>query len=114
MIVDDRRVIVCDGQIFLTSLSYFAFKLGSANFNDRSQRGDGDSEIALVVEDSDEIRSSMNGREVCSIIQFYKIITHAKSYSSSWQLVSPQHSVVNYTEVSLYVEPVVYSTDCRQ
>ncbi|KIN99261.1 hypothetical protein M404DRAFT_155707 [Pisolithus tinctorius Marx 270] len=45
MIVDDRRVI-----------------MGSANLNDRSQKGDGDSEIALVVEDGDMIRTSMNGR----------------------------------------------------
>ncbi|EGN97561.1 hypothetical protein SERLA73DRAFT_169861 [Serpula lacrymans var. lacrymans S7.3] len=45
MIVDDRRVI-----------------MGSANLNDRSQRGDGDSEIALVVEDDDMIHSSMDGR----------------------------------------------------
>ncbi|KAF8752827.1 phospholipase [Rhizoctonia solani] len=44
MIVDDRRVI-----------------MGSANINDRSQKGDGDSEIALVVEDTDEIESKMNG-----------------------------------------------------
>ncbi|KAF8603406.1 phospholipase D/nuclease [Ceratobasidium sp. AG-I] len=44
MIVDDRRVI-----------------MGSANINDRSQQGDGDSEIALVVEDMDEIQSTMNG-----------------------------------------------------
>jgi phospholipase D1/2 len=45
MIVDDRRVI-----------------MGSANINDRSQKGDGDSEIALVVEDTDMIESYMNGR----------------------------------------------------
>ncbi|KAF7313495.1 Phospholipase [Mycena chlorophos] len=46
MIVDDRRVI-----------------MGSANLNDRSQRGDGDSEIALVVEDwSDMVDSTMDGR----------------------------------------------------
>jgi len=45
MIVDDTRVI-----------------MGSANFNDRSQRGDGDSEIALVVEDTDMIPSRMDGR----------------------------------------------------
>lgn len=45
MIVDDRRVII-----------------GSANFNDRSQKGDGDSEIALVVEDSDMIQSKMDGK----------------------------------------------------
>ncbi|KAF8884660.1 hypothetical protein BD779DRAFT_1536317 [Infundibulicybe gibba] len=45
MIVDDRRVI-----------------MGSANINDRSQKGDGDSEIALVVEDTDTIETTMNGR----------------------------------------------------
>jgi len=44
MIVDDRRVI-----------------MGSANLNDRSQKGNGDSEIALVVEDDDMINSTMNG-----------------------------------------------------
>jgi len=54
--------------------------MGSANLNDRNQRvrntgscsvtfgscvdikGDGDSEIALVVEDEDHILSMMNGR----------------------------------------------------
>ncbi|KAF9027624.1 phospholipase D/nuclease [Hymenopellis radicata] len=46
MIVDDRRVI-----------------MGSANLNDRSQKGDGDSEIALVVEDTDMIESRMDGQE---------------------------------------------------
>ncbi|KAI0042796.1 phospholipase D [Auriscalpium vulgare] len=45
MIVDDRRVI-----------------MGSANLNDRSQKGDGDSEIALVVEDQDFIESTMDGQ----------------------------------------------------
>ncbi|KAH9974594.1 hypothetical protein BGW80DRAFT_1436752 [Lactifluus volemus] len=45
MIVDDRRVI-----------------MGSANLNDRSQRGDRDSEIALVVEDEDKIPSMMDGQ----------------------------------------------------
>ena len=36
--------------------------MGSANINDRSQKGDGDSEIALVVEDNDLIHSTMDGR----------------------------------------------------
>ncbi|KAM6499803.1 phospholipase D/nuclease [Amanita muscaria] len=45
MIVDDRKVI-----------------MGSANLNDRSQKGDGDSEIALVVEDTAQIPSTMDGR----------------------------------------------------
>lgn len=44
MIVDDRRVII-----------------GSANINDRSQKGNGDSEIAIVIEDEDWIQSRMNG-----------------------------------------------------
>jgi phospholipase D1/2 len=38
--------------------------MGSANLNDRSQKGDGDSEIALVVEDTDEIESTMDGQQV--------------------------------------------------
>jgi phospholipase D1/2 len=45
MIVDDRRVI-----------------MGSANLNDRSQKGNGDSEIALVVEDTNMVPSEMDGR----------------------------------------------------
>lgn len=51
MIVDDRRVI-----------------MGSANFNDRSQKGDGDSEIALVVEDRDMIDSKMDGQPVSEVL----------------------------------------------
>ena len=43
---------------------YSRVQMGSANFNDRSQRGDGDSEIALVVEDTDMIPSRMNGQQV--------------------------------------------------
>ena len=66
MIVDDRRVIC-----------------GSANINDRlmcgepkfwfsdkiarSQKGNGDSEIALVVDDTDMIDSRMNGEPVSNI-----------------------------------------------
>ncbi|KAG5341907.1 hypothetical protein C0989_007067 [Termitomyces sp. Mn162] len=45
MIVDDDKVI-----------------MGSANINDRSQKGDGDSEICLVVEDDDKIDSFMDGQ----------------------------------------------------
>ncbi|WOO77674.1 Phospholipase D1 [Vanrija pseudolonga] len=46
MIVDDRRIIC-----------------GSANLNDRSQRGDHDSEIAIVIEDNDMIETTMNGKK---------------------------------------------------
>ncbi|EIW71690.1 hypothetical protein TREMEDRAFT_71238 [Tremella mesenterica DSM 1558] len=46
MIVDDRRVIC-----------------GSANLNDRSQCGDRDSEIAIVIEDEDMIETVMDGKK---------------------------------------------------
>ncbi|KAK4685290.1 phospholipase D1/2, partial [Tremellales sp. Uapishka_1] len=46
MIVDDRRVIC-----------------GSANLNDRSQVGDHDSEIAILIEDEDLIESHMDGKK---------------------------------------------------
>lgn len=45
MIVDDRRAII-----------------GSASINDQSQLGNRNSEIALVVEDTEEIPSEMNGQ----------------------------------------------------
>jgi phospholipase D1/2 len=54
MIVDDRRVI-----------------MGSANLNDRSQKGDGDSEIALVTEDKDMIDSYMDGKPVSPLLQIF-------------------------------------------
>ncbi|BEI91124.1 uncharacterized protein CcaverHIS019_0311940 [Cutaneotrichosporon cavernicola] len=47
MIVDDRRVII-----------------GSANLNDRSQNGDHDSEIAIVIEDTDLVEATMGGKKV--------------------------------------------------
>jgi phospholipase D1/2 len=46
MIVDDRRVIC-----------------GSANLNDRSQNGDHDSEIAVVIEDAEMVESRMDGKK---------------------------------------------------
>ena len=46
MIVDDRRVIC-----------------GSANLNDRSQLGDHDSEIAVLIEDQDMVESMMDGKK---------------------------------------------------
>jgi phospholipase D1/2 len=61
MIVDDRRVIVRI-DLILVILLLTLFQMGSANLNDRSQKGDGDSEIALVVEDDEIIQTTMNGR----------------------------------------------------
>lgn len=46
LIVDDRRVLI-----------------GSANLNDRSQKGNGDSETAVVIEDTNRFESVMNGEK---------------------------------------------------
>lgn len=46
LIVDDRKVLI-----------------GSANLNDRSQMGDRDSEIAIVIEDQELIESTMDGKK---------------------------------------------------
>ncbi|KAI2621501.1 phospholipase D/nuclease [Hypomontagnella submonticulosa] len=46
VLIADDRLVIC----------------GSANLNDRSQLGTHDSEIAVVIEDSEPVESSMNGR----------------------------------------------------
>lgn len=61
MIVDDRRVIV--GVLLQFVIAVLSLvQMGSANINDRSQKGDGDSEIALVVEDDEVLQTTMAGR----------------------------------------------------
>ncbi|CAO3597157.1 unnamed protein product [Absidia cylindrospora] len=52
LIADDRLVI-----------------MGSSNLNDRSQCGDRDSEIALVVEDQEMVPSQINGKD-CEVSKF--------------------------------------------
>ncbi|KAL9128488.1 MAG: hypothetical protein Q9217_002838 [Psora testacea] len=47
------KVLIADDRIAIC---------GSANLNDRSQLGDHDSEIAIIIEDPSEIDSYMNGR----------------------------------------------------
>ncbi|KAK4142412.1 uncharacterized protein C8A04DRAFT_13240 [Dichotomopilus funicola] len=47
------KVLIADDQLVIC---------GSANLNDRSQRGDHDSEIAVVIEDPTPVSSTMNGR----------------------------------------------------
>jgi phospholipase D1/2 len=46
LLIADDRVVIC----------------GSANLNDRSQLGEHDSEIAVIIEDDQQIESSMDGR----------------------------------------------------
>ncbi|KAI0338808.1 phospholipase D/nuclease [Trametopsis cervina] len=71
MIVDDRRVI-----------------MGSANINDRSQKGDGDSEIALIVEDDDLVECEMDGQKYMA--SRFAASLRRKLYREHLGLVAPQ------------------------
>jgi len=84
MIVDDRRVI-----------------MGSANLNDRSQKGDGDSEIALVVEDDDQIPSYMDGRPYSA--GRFAATLRRKLFRQHLGLIPPQN--VPSEKVTLFMRP---------
>ncbi|EJT97673.1 phospholipase D [Dacryopinax primogenitus] len=72
MIVDDVRVII-----------------GSANFNDRSQRGDGDSEIAVIVEDTDMFKSTMDGHP--HMVARFATTLRRKLFREHLGLIRPQN-----------------------
>jgi len=74
LIVDDRKVIC-----------------GSANLNDRSQCGDHDSEIAMIIEDQDLIDSKMKG-------QPYKVSRFATSLRR--QLFREHLGLIHHQDVS--------------
>ncbi|KAG1734909.1 uncharacterized protein EDB91DRAFT_1056622 [Suillus paluster] len=84
MIVDDRRVI-----------------LGSANLNDRSQKGDGDSEIALVVEDGDMVRSTMNGQPYMAAR--FATTLRRKLFREHLGLIEPQNVLHSREKVTSFM-----------
>ncbi|KAK7436200.1 hypothetical protein VKT23_019277 [Stygiomarasmius scandens] len=86
MIVDDRRVI-----------------MGSANINDRSQKGDGDSEIALVVEDTDMIRSKMNGEDYMAAK--FAATLRRKLYKEHLGLIPPQDAFHSSKHPTSFMHP---------
>ncbi|KXN92484.1 Phospholipase D1 [Leucoagaricus sp. SymC.cos] len=89
MIVDDRRVI-----------------MGSANINDRSQKGDGDSEICLVVEDTEMINSTMNGQSYQ--VSRFAASLRRKLYREHLGLIKPQ--IAGRREaVTEFMRPVPHS-----
>lgn len=68
MIVDDRRIIC-----------------GSANLNDRSQNGDHDSEIAILIEDNEMVESVMDGKKYMAsklATSWRRTLMRGTSYSS--------------------------------
>jgi len=89
MIVDDRRVII-----------------GSANINDRSQKGDGDSEIALVVEDDDMIDSTMDGQPYQ--VSRFAATLRRQLYKEHLGLIPPQPCANRDPEVTSFMRPAPY------
>jgi len=89
MIVDDRRVI-----------------MGSANLNDRSQKGNGDSEIALVVEDDDMINSTMNG--VPYPVARFAATLRRHLYKEHLGLIPPQDCNSRHPTVTNEMRPAPY------
>lgn len=71
MIVDDRRVIC-----------------GSANINDRSMVGNHDSEIAALIEDTEEVAITMDGHSVISFFALSEGVTNLRN-DSLWRRNTP-------------------------
>ncbi|KAH9840894.1 phospholipase D/nuclease [Rhodofomes roseus] len=92
MIVDDRRVI-----------------MGSANINDRSQKGDGDSEIALVVEDEDMIETTMDGRPYMAAR--FAATLRRKLYREHLGLMQPQLCPGPQEHVTSFMRPAPHPND---
>ncbi|KAF8317462.1 phospholipase D/nuclease [Clavulina sp. PMI_390] len=86
MIVDDTRVI-----------------MGSANLNDRSQRGDGDSEIALVVEDLDMVETQMDGKRFMA--SRFAASLRMKLFRQHLGLVDPQFVSSDRDPVTPFMRP---------
>jgi phospholipase D1/2 len=86
MIVDDRSVI-----------------MGSANLNDRSQKGDGDSEICLVVEDDDTINTYMNGQPY--LASRFAATLRRQLYKEHLGLIPPQSCDSRNPEVTSFMHP---------
>ncbi|KAF9002203.1 phospholipase D [Cyathus striatus] len=90
MIVDDRKVI-----------------MGSANINDRSQKGDGDSEIALVVEDGDMIDSTMDGKPYQ--VSRFAASLRRKLFREHLGLIPPQTCKDGNPEVTTFMRPAPHT-----
>ena len=81
MIVDDRRVImgkyISLADLICSLIIPCNEILGSANLNDRSQVGDHDSEIALIVEDEEEVHSMMDGKSLHLLFPIRSPLAHS-------------------------------------
>ena len=77
--------------------------MGSANINDRSQKGDGDSEIALVVEDNEILQTTMNGRPYGA--SKFAATLRRRLYRGTTEQTSPGNSLTLILEHLGLLEP---------
>ncbi|KAH9830329.1 phospholipase D/nuclease [Rhodofomes roseus] len=92
MIVDDRRVV-----------------MGSPNINDRSMKGNGDSEIALVIEDEDMIETTMDGKPYMAAR--FAATFRRKLYREHLGLMPPQYCRGKDEEVTSFMRPAPHPND---
>ncbi|PFH53623.1 hypothetical protein AMATHDRAFT_137275 [Amanita thiersii Skay4041] len=92
MVVDDRKVII-----------------GSANINDRSQKGNGDSEIAVVIEDGEEIETTMNGEPWMA--SRFAATLRRMLYREHLGLIPPQRCESRDPQVTSYMRPAPHDYD---
>jgi len=92
MIVDDRRVV-----------------MGSANINDRSMKGNGDSEIALVIEDEDMIEATMDGKPYMAAR--FAATFRRKLYREHLGLMPPQYCSGKDEQVTSFMRPAPHPND---
>jgi len=92
MIVDDRKVI-----------------MGSANINDRSQKGNGDSEICLVVEDEDMMDSIMDGQPY--LVSRFAASLRRRLYREHLGLLAPQIVEDDEQRVTSFMRPAPHAND---
>lgn len=78
LIVDDRIVLVGSGKKRTLKMDYIPDSpaLLLANINDRSQLGNRDSEIAIIIEDTDLVSTYMDGKKVVTIkVHVLRLVT---------------------------------------
>ncbi|KAF8508607.1 hypothetical protein JB92DRAFT_2649515, partial [Gautieria morchelliformis] len=81
-----------------------SLSMDSANLNDRSQKCDGDSEIALVVEGTDEIESRMDGRPV----RMFRVLVAQRrlhKFPEHLGLIAPQPVASSREPVDSFIRP---------
>lgn len=89
-------------QIFSFHPLFRVFVSGSANINDRSMLGKRDSEVAVIVEDSEKVAAVMDGQEYEAgpyalklRLECFRCVSEARS--TSWLLLTETFTVKKFS-----------------